>query len=63
MPLAVIGIGRVEIAFTHDPKGLMVGTLSLLDSNKPIYFTFDLYVWILLIVKSMRYFFNISIMF
>ncbi len=42
--LAVIGVGSVEIAFRQDPNGVMVGRLSLLESNNPIYFTFDLKV-------------------
>ncbi len=28
IPLAVIGIGKVDIAFTRDPKDVMVGRLS-----------------------------------
>ncbi len=56
-----MGIGSVEMALTCEPKGVMVVRLSLLDSNNPIYFTLDQKVWILLIVKSMPYFFNISI--
>ncbi len=61
MPRAVIGIGCVEIALTHEPEGVMVGELSMLDSKRLMYFTFDLNVWILLIVEIMPYFFNISI--
>ncbi len=52
IPLAVIGIGNVEIAFTCDPKGVIVGSPSLLDRYKPIYLTLDLNVWILLIVNN-----------
>ncbi len=61
IPLAVLGIGSVEMALTCEPKGVMVSRLSLLDNNNPIYFTLDQKVWILLIVKSMPYVFNISI--
>ncbi len=41
IPLAVMGIGSVEMALTCEPKVVMVGRLSLLDSNNPIYFTLD----------------------
>ncbi len=41
IPLAVIGIGNVEIAFTCEPRGVMVGRPSLLDKSKPIYLTFQ----------------------
>ncbi len=51
MPQAVIGIGSVEIALTLVPKGIIVGELSLLDSYRPMYFTFDLNVCILVIVN------------
>ncbi len=61
IPQAVIGIGSVEIALTREPKGVIVGELSLLESNRPMYFTLDLKVCILLIAKRMPYFFNISI--
>ncbi len=57
---AVRGIGRVEIAITREPRGVIVGRLSLLESNIPIYFTLNLKMWILLIVRSIPYFFNIS---
>ncbi len=41
IPLAVIRIGSVEMAFTHEPKGEIVGRLSLLDKNKHIYLTLE----------------------
>ncbi len=44
IPLTVSGMGSVEIAFTRDPNRVMVIRLSLLESNNPIYFTFDLKV-------------------
>ncbi len=35
IPLAVMGVGSVEMVFTREPKGDIVGGLSLLDNNKP----------------------------
>ncbi len=37
IPLAVMGIGSVEMAFTCEPKGEIVGRSYLLENNKPIY--------------------------
>ncbi len=47
IPLAVMGIGGVEIAFTHEPKGENVGRSFLLDNSKPMYLTNKCQVWIL----------------
>ncbi len=44
IPLAVRGMGSIEIAFTREPSCVMVGRLSLLESNNPICFSFDLKV-------------------
>ncbi len=60
IPLAVMGIGSVEMALTHDPNGDRFGKLSLLDNNKPMYFTLEWKVWILMIVKSIPYSFNLN---
>ncbi len=60
IPLAVMGIGSVEMAFTCEPKGEIVGKLSLLDNNIPIYFTLEQMLWIFFIIKSMPYSFNLN---
>ncbi len=40
IPLAVMGTGRVNMALTHEPMGVIVGVLSLLDNNRPMYFIY-----------------------
>ncbi len=55
-----MGIGSVDIALIHELKGEIVGKSSLLDNNKPIYFSLEWKVWILFMDKSMPYSFNLS---
>ncbi len=45
IPLDVIRIGNVEIAFTREPRGVMIGRPFLLDKSKPIYLAFERKVW------------------
>ncbi len=52
IPLVLMGIGNVKIALTHEPKGEIVGRLSLLYNNIPMYFTLKWKVWILFMDKS-----------
>ncbi len=39
IPLAVMGIGSVEMSFTCNSNGDIVGKLSLLNNNKHMHFT------------------------
>ncbi len=50
----------MEMALAHDPNGDIVDRLSLLDNSKPMYLTLEWKVWILLIVKSITYSFNLN---
>ncbi len=52
IPLADIGIGKVEMALTLDPKGCIVGLSLALDIFKLIYLTSLLNVCILLIANN-----------
>ncbi len=56
IPLAFMGMGRVDMALTREARGVIVDVLSLLDNNRHMYFTLDLKVWILLIAKNMHIF-------
>ncbi len=60
IPLAVTGIGSVEIAYTHERKGEIVGRSTLLDNNKTMYLTLEWKVWILFMSKSIPYSFSLK---
>ncbi len=55
IPLAILGIGKVEMALTLDPKGCIVGIPLALDNFKPIYLTSLLNVCMLLMVNNNPY--------
>jgi hypothetical protein len=59
IPRAVIGMGRLVIDCTLEPRGVMVGIPFLLDKSKPIYLTECLNACTLLSVSNKPYSFSL----